>query len=166
MKNGSKWNYAAATMKAASDAGIGACKITGIVTAATAAAVITDVHAWTLDAGAVGLLADYRDAALLLDEDLLMEAARQAMRTRQDILRPTALVVQQDHLAMFQRYTWLAAQHGICRAVFIDAERARQWTQVQAQVFAQWPVMRRPASAESSRTGSAFVPALARSSRA
>lgn len=166
MKSDSRWNYGAATMTAADDSGIGSCKITGIVTAASVGSIISDVHGWTLDAGTDGLLADYRGAALVLDEDLLMQAAHQAMRVRQDMLRPTALVVQHDHLAMFQRYTWLAAEHGVCRAVFTDVERARQWTRVQAQVFAQWPVMRRPASAESSRTGTSFVPAQIPTSQA
>lgn len=153
--NDRRWKYAEAAMRADSDRMVGACVVTGIITPATSRLVIADNHAWLTQCGLAGQAVDYRAAALCVDETSLMQSALSAMAQDGQILRPTALVVSHEHLELFDRYTWVMAQHGVCRAAFTEMEPALDWARRQAEVFARWPALRLPASAECSRTAGA-----------
>jgi len=145
-------------MRSEIDRRIGASTVTGIITPGTSQRVIADNHEWITQAGLFGQAVDYRGASMCLDETALMEAALKAMASDCEILRPTALVVTAEHLELFDRYTWLMAQHGVCRAAFTEMAPALEWARRQAAVFAQWPALRLPASAGCSRTGDASTP--------
>lgn len=153
-----RWEYAEAVMRAETDRLIRACAVAGIITPSTSQRVIADNHEWITQAGLFGQAVDYRGASMCLDETALMEAALKAMASDCEILRPTALVVTAEHLELFDRYTWLMAQHGVCRAAFTEMAPALEWARRQAAVFAQWPALRLPASAGCSRTGDASTP--------
>lgn len=150
-----RWEYAAAAMHAESDRSIGLCSITGIITPKTAQAVIADNHRWSAELAIAGQAIDYRGAALCVDEHQLMRSAVRAMSNDSQILRPAALIVTPEHLELFNRYTWLMAQHGVCRAAFTEMAPALDWARRQAEVFAQWPALRLPASVECSHTADA-----------
>ncbi len=154
-----RWTYAEAQMVGCREARLGVCTVTGIITPHTSALVLADNHRWMRQAAIHGQVADYRGAAMCVDEHELMRSAIGAMRDNDEILRPTALVVTAEHLPLFHRYAWLAAQHGVCRAAFTETGPALEWVRRQAEVFEQWPAMRLAASAGCSSTDAASVPA-------
>lgn len=150
-----RWEYAAASMQAESERSIGLCAITGIVTPKSAPAIIADNHKWSAELALAGQAVDYRGAAFCVDEHQLMQSAVRAMAEDHQILRPAALIVTPEHFHLFNRYAWLMAQHGVCRAAFTEMAPALDWARRQAEVFARWPALRQPASAECSHTGDA-----------
>lgn len=150
-----RWEYAAASMLAESNRSIGVCAVTGIITQKTAQAVIADNHRWSAELAIGGQAIDYRGAALCVDEHELMRSAVRAMSEDAQILRPAALIVTPEQFDVFNRYTWLMAQHGVCRAAFTEMEPALDWARRQAEVFARWPALRQPASVECSHTADA-----------
>lgn len=161
-----RWSYPSATVTAQRSDEIGICQVTGIVTPAASGQILADNHLWIRESQIFGQVAIYQGATMCVDEEGLMRSAIATMSRASEILRPTALVVNAEQLPLFQRYAWLAAQHGFSRAAFTETEPALEWVRRQAEVFAQWPAMRLPASAECSETSDASAPVRPESDRA
>ena len=130
-----RWDYRSATAAASLDAGLSVITIRGVVTPRVVQMILEDNALWLAATGAAGQVADYREAALAVTADEMLGSAMSAHDVDAALASPTALLVNAQHQPMFCQYASLMARQGICRAPFLDVERAAQWARLHGPAY-------------------------------
>lgn len=133
--------YPTASVQTHSSDRIGVAVVSGVVTVEALRLIVHDSQRWGTKGEALANLVVYRDAALGLGLDAMIEAAAGAKAALSDIA-PAALVVAPDRLAMFQEYSFAMAQRGALIAAFTSQQEAERWTARQAVVREHWRALR------------------------
>lgn len=131
-----RWTYATASASGAVERGVCVVRVTGVVTPEVGRAIMLDNAQWLRECGAHGQVADYSQATMAIDPDMLLGALVRAHGAGSLADAPTGLVVRGEQLALFDPYAGLAARHGIMRAPFMGFESAIAWAAAQAPAVA------------------------------
>lgn len=134
--------YPTATVKTHSTEFIGIAEVKGVVTLATAGAIICDSHKWA-QGDALCNLVLYDGASLAVHLDALLPVAQAAKRVHAGRVTPAALVVAPDSAEMFRAYAAAMGAKGALIGVFTCRAKARAWADRQAQVREHWLRLRR-----------------------
>lgn len=134
--------YPTASVRLHSTDAIGIAQVSGVVTLATAGALIGDSHKW-VPGGALCNLVLYDGASMAVELDALLPVAQAAKRIGAQEATPAALVVGRDSAEMFRAYAAAMGAKGALIGVFTDREKARRWVAQQAQVREHWRQLRR-----------------------
>lgn len=110
--------------------------VAGTVSAADGAAILAGCRDDLGGCGAPALLADYRQARMLLTAEALIGSAAHAFAQRSPLRIPTALLVAPGDREMWALYCRLQGRAGVLRAAFTVEAEARRWLADQAAVFA------------------------------
>lgn len=127
------FRYAAAAVSVRSaGASLVVADVRGIVTPSSAEQIIAGAAGW--GDRRLAQVVRYDEARVDLDAEELLAAALRANAS--DI--PTALVVSQDHIAVFRKYAQMNADRGVMKAAFTRLEAAESWAVDQLRVREQW----------------------------
>jgi hypothetical protein len=124
--------YSTATVVASADQGLVVATVEGVITPALATEIISGSDGWA--AVRYAQVVSYEMARLEMGASELFAAA---LRARQGVV-PTALVVDEEQLAMFAEYARMNTERGSLKAAFTSVEAAHRWAVRQVRVGEYW----------------------------
>lgn len=130
--------YSTSSAKMHQQGSMGIVTISGIVTPDQCGDIIRENLRWVQEVGVTAQLARCDTAVLMLDQDAMLQAALRELVAKSDVIVPCALVVQEYHVEMFNRYADQVSEHGVYRKVFTsdELEKALRWTARFSAAFA------------------------------
>ena len=138
----SRFSYRTASVQTRADQAISIAKVCGIVTPDALTSIIRDSGRWAGGRDHLAHVVSYSAATMALGLADMLAMGLQAKPPNAVNATPSALVVSQDQLPLFEDYTAAMMARGFLVAAFTEAEAAQRWAARQAQVREHWRGLR------------------------